>query len=282
MKLKKLFFFFLMGVCPFSAFSQLKFEGGTLEETLEKAEKKDKLVFVLLPAPPFSAENVVYIEKDKQLFDFFNKHFFNYTAKAGTEEFRAVVKRFQIEAYPAYLFLDNQGGLIYRSSGLYSKSSQYINIAEKALDKFKSGRYLGAHEREYDKGNRSGSFLKEYILEKEKLGFFGNYTLIEEYVKQITLQQLESFNEAVFVLKAGPLAYGKIHRLLLSEKTIYDSIYSSLPIAERTLINNRIISNTIKEAIKTKDESLARQGASFARSTWEKDFARGQKAYQYI
>lgn len=83
-----------------------------------------------------------------------------------------------------------------------------------------------------------------------------------------------------FILELGPTVGGRAFQLTHLNQKLIDSLYRVLPLTQRMAINNQIISRTIAQAVATRNENLARQGASFAQSTWTGNYQRGARSYQ--
>jgi len=66
--------------------------------------------------------------------------------------------KYGIRAYPGYLFLDTDGGMLHRSVG-YQQPDAFIELANVATDPAKQ---LGSMARQYFNGNRQPDFLYNY------------------------------------------------------------------------------------------------------------------------
>lgn len=96
----------------------------------------------------------------------------------------------------------------------------------------------------------------------------------------LTGKAFDSFSEVVFIHRQGPVVDSKAFKLARLDQSIVDSLYQTLPLADRVKINNLIISNTMQQAIAKKDSLLALKGANFARGTHSNDYLKGQKVFQ--
>lgn len=140
-------------------------------------------------------------------------------------------------------------------------------MASEALAATLSNKTISYYETLRKQGKLDGQGYKNYIALKQSLGLNDNASLIDEYVNTLTIASLNNYDEVLFIMKAGPLAYGKAYSLCYTNRKVVDSIYKHEPIAVRQAINNSILENTRKEAIRTKNVNMAIQASNFSRTT---------------
>ncbi|MDM8178093.1 MULTISPECIES: hypothetical protein [Olivibacter] len=129
---------------------------------------------------------------------------------------------------------------------------------------------LVAYHQKYALGNRSTSFLKQYIRKLDSLDQPVDQQLLDEYVGTLQVRDLDNFETVSFLLQQGPILQSKTYRLIYMNQTIVDSIYHKLPLDERKKINGKIIKNTTQKAIQEKDINLAYNLSSFMYNAWLK------------
>lgn len=205
----------------------------------------------------------------------YNSNFINYEVAFTDTAANQFKRKFQITFFPAYFFIDKNNNLIYRDDKNSSESRKYLNMANSALTQFSSGNNLSDFDVTYKKGKLTAAFLKEYIAKREQLGIYDNSKLVDQYVELLPVSALNDYQTVLFIMKAGPYAYGKTFMLANTNRKVYDSIYKAEPLAERIAINNRVISNTYREAVATKNAMLAQQVSNFSRGTYLKDYKQG-------
>lgn len=249
----------------------------TFEDALSKAKAGHKLVFVTIaPITPKTFEiqgrkiNYKSGIDEPEAVSFYNKNFVNYTVLFTDSASAPFRSKYQTSTYPSYLFIDDHDNLVYRESGNTTLAAKYISMGNNALAKQSSGKTISAYANRYMLGERSAEFLKEYITLRQDLGLFDNAALADDYVDQLTIKSFDNYADVLFVLKAGPYAYGKAYTLCYTNRKITDSIYKYEPLAVRTTINSHIIANTTTEAIKRKSLAMAQQAANFMSSSWSK------------
>lgn len=112
----------------------ITFEDLSIEEAIAKAKKENKLVFIdaytawcqpcmLMVKNVFSLDEVA---------DFYNQHFINLKMDFGKD--KKLAEKYQVHAYPAFLFVDGEGKLIY-SAGGYTEKGPFIGYGQEALKK---------------------------------------------------------------------------------------------------------------------------------------------------
>ncbi|ACU03471.1 MULTISPECIES: thioredoxin family protein [Pedobacter] len=261
------------------SFAQIKYQKD-FNSAQKKAAETNKPLFLNIGATTKVPGKSAIDNPD--VIEFYNNNFVSYMVSLPNTEAVAFMKKYQLKMFPAYIFLDQKGQLIAKGAKSSNASKHYLELANQALTRLSSGSSLADYEEKYKNGNRNKDFLKEYISAKQQLGLFDNAKLIDEYVEYLTVGSFNDYNEVLFVLKAGPFAYGKAYRLAYTNRKIVDSIYKTLPLRERVDLNTRIINNTQNEAIATKNLTLANSLSNFVRGAYSKNYAAANKQSAYI
>lgn len=253
---------------------------------LTQANKINKPVFILLTLPAKTTpdsllkfENFASGFNSKSTANFYNKNFISYKVSLLDSDASKIRAKFHPAIFPAYIFLDTKGQIVYRSGGNYAAPEKYIYIAQQALNRISSGNTITAFEQLSKEGKISREQLKNYITLKQEFELFDNAELVDKYIGLLTINEQDDYNQVLFILKAGPYAFGKTYNLVHTNSKIIDSIYKREPEGLRKQINDHIIINTRTEAIKTKSITMAQNTASFVRSTWGKNYQEGNKNF---
>ena len=143
----------------------IKFEQGQLKDAIDKARTKNKLVFVDVytiwcgPCKQMS-KNVFPLD---DVGAFFNANFISYKLDAEDVKFNGpeLAKKYEVKGYPAYLFLNGQGQIVYKSGGAMPAET-FINIGRAALGEDISTDYRKAIDL-YEQGNREDGTLYTLI-----------------------------------------------------------------------------------------------------------------------
>jgi thioredoxin 1 len=112
----------------------LVFFKGTWQETLEKAEKEDKLIFLDAYASwcgPCKAmqQNVFPTQK---LGEFYNANFINVKIDMEKGEGPALSAKYGVRAYPSLFFIDSDGQVVKSALG-YQNVNKLLKLGEDAL-----------------------------------------------------------------------------------------------------------------------------------------------------
>ena len=165
--MKKVLWILLLTICCMGVVRAQENEGirffeGTWEEALQQAKKEGKMIFMDCYAdwcgPCFNMVKTIF--PLKEVGDFYNRHFINLKCNMEKgEEGKSLKQRFDVVAYPTYLFITDEGYVAMRGAG-YMKADAFIALAEKAIAVGRNG-----NEERFAKGERDGAFLKVYVNE---------------------------------------------------------------------------------------------------------------------
>ncbi|MDN3692041.1 thioredoxin family protein [Chryseobacterium tructae] len=136
----------------------IKFEEGNFASILAKAKKEHKLVFIDAYASwcgpcKLMVKNIFPL---KDVGDYYNSHFIN--AKIDMEKGEGIdlAKKYNVKAFPTYLFIDGNGEAVHRTLG-YVEEKDFIQFAKDAGDPNKR---LTSLKQQFEKGEKDPSFLK--------------------------------------------------------------------------------------------------------------------------
>ncbi len=210
----------LLLTSPLSA-QGIQFEQSTLAETLAKAQKEGKTVFVDAmtswcgPCKKMATE----VFTDDVVGDFFNAYFVNIKLDMEKGEGIDVSNRYKIWVYPTLLFLDSTGKVLHRSAGYYAPEA-LIALARTALDPFHN---LAALEAKYASGNRSREFLLKY-LDAKTLAYDPDAGRIANDFLQ-TEENLRTSENMDLLMHHVNDPYSKGFRFLLKNRTLFEDEY---------------------------------------------------------
>lgn len=155
-------------------------EVASFQQLLETARKENKLLFVDCFAtwcrPCRYMSDSVFT--NSELGRFMNAYFINakvqmdQTAKDDPaiknwyNEAKMIDKRYKVDGYPCYLFINAEGELVYKATGAYDVTA-FIAKARKALDADEQYFFL---LEQYNKGKREPAFLKQLLKAAERQG----------------------------------------------------------------------------------------------------------------
>ncbi|AYZ13111.1 DUF255 domain-containing protein [Chryseobacterium arthrosphaerae] len=140
----------------------IKFEDGNFASILAKAKKEKKLIFVDAYASwcgpcKLMVKNIFPLQS---VGDYYNAHFIN--AKIDMEKGEGIdlAKKYNVKAFPTYLFIDGNGEAVHRTLG-YVEEKDFIQFAKDAED---PNRRLTSLKQQFEKGEKAPEFLKNLAV----------------------------------------------------------------------------------------------------------------------
>lgn len=135
----------------------IHFETGTWAEILAKAKQQNKYVF--LDAYTTWCGPCKWMDKNvfptAEAGEYFNKNFVNAKIDMEKGEGLDIAKKYAVQAYPTYLYVDGDGNLVHRVVGSM-ETPKFIAASGNALDPTKQ---YGTLLRRFDSGDRDAEFL---------------------------------------------------------------------------------------------------------------------------
>lgn len=161
-------------------------ENQDLQTALDKAKSENKLVFIDAFAEwcgpcKMMAKDVFPLES---VGDFYNAHFINLKLDMEKGVNKEIAKRYEVRAYPTYLFLNSDGELVHKSLGGMS-GEKFIEVGRVATD---SENNFAAMSRKIEQGDRSLSTIQNFIAQNPYDPSVGS--LVEEYFQALPEDQL--------------------------------------------------------------------------------------------
>ena len=139
----------------------IEFEHGSWSQTVEKAKQEKKLIFVDFYTqwcgPCLNMAEEVFILPT--VYSFYNSNFINAKIDAEHGEGIELAKKYKINSYPTYLFIDPTTQEAVHRSGSRQDASVFIFTGESAMNPQLRSFYL---EAEYEKQKGDIAFLKKY------------------------------------------------------------------------------------------------------------------------
>ncbi|SDQ67372.1 Thioredoxin [Chryseobacterium soldanellicola] len=141
------------------AFAQgIKFEDTNFAAVLAKAKKENKLVFIDAYASwcgpcKLMVKNIFPL---KTVGDYYNSHFVSAKIDMEKGEGIELAKKYNVKAFPTYLFVDGNGEIVHRTLG-YTEENDFIQFAKDAGDPSKR---LNTLKQKFEDGEKDPEFLK--------------------------------------------------------------------------------------------------------------------------
>ena len=236
MKKTILFVSMILGLSTFTVFSQgIKFEENhDLSAALVKAKAENKLVFIDAYAVWCGPCKVMArdIFPLKEVGDFFNAHFVNLKLDMEANGNLEIAKKYEVKAYPTYLFLNAEGELVHQGLGSMP-ADKFIEVAKTATD---SENNFSALSGKIKKGDLSLTTINKYLAQNpyDK----GNGALVESYFQTLPENQIytkenwELFNNFVDDISSPSFQYFIQNREkiagFIGKKQVDEKIYKTM------------------------------------------------------
>jgi thioredoxin-related protein len=114
----------------------ISFMKDSWKNILQKARAENKLIF--LDAQTTWCRPCIMMAKDiftlDRVADFYNDHFINVTMDMEKGDGPSLVKKYDVHAYPAFLYIDGNGKLVHRDGG-YQEADKFIQNGQSAVAK---------------------------------------------------------------------------------------------------------------------------------------------------
>ncbi|WP_223558941.1 thioredoxin family protein [Chryseobacterium lathyri] len=156
--MKKLALFSSLFIGALALAQGIKFEDSNFAAILAKAKKENKLVFVDAYASwcgpcKLMVKNIFPLQT---VGDFYNSHFVNAKIDMEKGEGIGLAKKYNVKAFPTYLFINGDGEEVHRTLG-YVEEKDFIQFAKDAEDPNKR---LTALKQKFENGEKDPEFLK--------------------------------------------------------------------------------------------------------------------------
>jgi thiol-disulfide isomerase/thioredoxin len=181
-------FSLLLAAATFAAFSgfaqnrAIKFETGSFADVLAKAKKENKPIMM----DAYTTWCGPCKMMDKQVFtndtvaDFYNSNFIGYKVDMEKGEGPEIGKRYEVNAYPNFIFIAPDGSVLHRSVGA-RRPQDFVQVGKVALDPEK--RYATL-QKKYESGDRSPEFFANYVQTKGNLALDNSKEMKEYFATQ--------------------------------------------------------------------------------------------------
>ncbi len=188
----------------------IQFLEGSWNDALSKAQNSNKLIFVDVyttwcgPCKAMAKD----VFPDPQVSEKFNAQFVNFKIDAEKGEGIDLAKKYQVEAYPNFLFINGTGELVYRVVG-YRPAENFLQEADLALKQM-SDQSMSWYEAQFEAKKKNPDFLLAY-LEKLKVQNKDNAQVLGQYLslfspeEQLSEPMIKRLAENLNSLSGAPL-----------------------------------------------------------------------------
>lgn len=156
--MKKIMLISALFIGAFAWAQGIKFEDSNFAAIVAKAKKENKLIFIDAYASwcgpcKLMAKNIFPL---KGVGDYYNSHFINAKIDMEKGEGIELAKKYNVKAFPTYLFINAKGEAVHRTLG-YVEENDFIQFAKDAEDPNKR---LTSLKEQFEKGEKDQEFLK--------------------------------------------------------------------------------------------------------------------------
>jgi thioredoxin-related protein len=216
----------LLGSFTFTAAGQagIRFFQGSYAALLAEAQQQHKMIFIDV----YTDWCGPCKQMDKNIFplkavgDKYNPLFLNYRLNAEKGEGVEIARKFNINAYPSFLYLSSDGQLIHKVAG-EGPADVFNSHADKVVKLATDKNRPAIMEAEFKSGNRQPDFLRAYISSLSALSM-DNSQAFDEWLKVTSPADLEKEDNLVFIarhingIQTGALVFLMAHYDALGEK----------------------------------------------------------------
>ncbi|SMC94509.1 Thioredoxin [Pedobacter africanus] len=219
----------------------IQFFEGSWQQLLAQAGKTNKMVFIDVYTdwcgPCKYMDKFVFTEQ--AVGNKYNLTFINYKIDAEKGEGKNLAMKYNVKAYPTYLFLNSKGDLVHKVVGEREKKT-FINIADEAMKAGSDKNNLAHLEKTYHEGNRDPLFLRHYLDRLSAMNM-DNTAVLDAYFKTISTGKLQE--DATLVYLANQVS-GKQSAALDHLIRYYDK----LSISSKEKTTNRLFEKVVRNA----------------------------------
>lgn len=237
----------------------IEFREGSWDEMLTAARTEKKMVFtdfstVWCGVCKLMVKNIF---SQEQVGKFYNENFICYKLDAGIGEGKEIARKYDVGAYPTFLFVDGEGNAILKCTG-YMEADAFIEKGQTALKGFTYGqKTIEAWEAEYLSKKNNASFVRRYLAYRENL-LLDNADVLDQYCRIARekdlmapdfLKKLISWNTQINA--DGPYYHFVIGHLPAIIRTLGENEWEIMTTFQRAVINY-----SLDKAIQFKDEKI--------------------------
>ncbi|NPA07436.1 MAG: thioredoxin family protein [Chlorobi bacterium] len=288
--MKKLSIVSALFIGAFALAQGIKFEESNFTAVLAKAKKENKLVFIDAYTTwcgpcKLMAKNIF---PQKTVGDYYNSHFINAKIDMEKGEGIEIAKKYNVKAFPTYLFVDGNGELVHRTLG-YVEENDFIQFAKDAGDPSKR---LTALKKKFEDGEKDPEFLKNLASltmynDAEFAGrvmerYFSSKKELDREDVQMLLSVAQNPDSPMY--KIFQAKKDEISKIITPEK--YEAIDKNIKISSvfkksynaqsKTWDDNYFLTEAQKFLSKDEAEKILKK-AQASRALRDKDFAKYEK-----
>ena len=247
--------FFLFTLPALAQKEGIRFFKGSWKKAQEEARRSGKLIFI--HAYTFWSTPSEKIEQEvfplKELGDKYNQHFINFRADMERGIGQDLKEEFLVRRYPAYLFMNGDGDLVYTAQGYTSNPKRFLILADTALSRHEEKRIEVFGRATYEKRKQDRAFLVEYLGQLKQYGTLQDSTgkVLDQYFSLLKPAELKDTATAAFLLHSLTTVQSAVFEHLISHQSFYNGI-----IEDFSKMLGNVILNSFMKAIGENNDPL--------------------------
>ncbi|MBO9732772.1 MAG: thioredoxin family protein [Chitinophaga sp.] len=177
----------------------IHFFKGTYAALLQEAQLQHKMIFIDVYTdwcgPCKGMDKFIF--PLQEVGNKYNPRFLNYKLNAEKGEGIQLAKKFNITAYPTFLYLNSNGYLVHKVIG-ERDAPVFISQVDKVMELANDKNQLGNLEAAFTAGNREPAFLRTYIMQQFSLNIDNSHTF-DAWLKVVPAAKLKKEPQLLFI-----------------------------------------------------------------------------------
>lgn len=252
------------------ATAQVRFQPLSLDDAVNQAALTGKLVFAQFTSSNCDRCNQLAelaFEKP-ELADLVNKRCIAIKIDQQSAYRHKFIEEFNPDQVIGTYFISGGGELIHRFAGTASTPAPYIQQVNTAFNKLTEG-VVTFRELNDEWDNNPGNIAAmEKNLNKRLSVGLPTDSLLEVYLHRLPVDSFQSKRVIKFVINLAPSIFSPTYRTIHKDDLLFREAWFEMPLAQRSNINRRITSKSLRRAVQLKSEPMAFNVSSFCRGTF--------------
>lgn len=266
---------------PVFAAAQFLAPDTPLQQAYIQATQQDKLIFLMIESADCQQCNDVADKalQNDTLKNFIRNNFIAIRLTGEHPDLNFLKEKYNTLDGNSILFLDKLGTLVSRMNMSTSDYKRYISQCKYALTRKKEADGLRALELDALTGKLTTDNIYELMYKRKALALPVD-ALLEQYVRQVPADSLNSISTIQRIVRLSPVLRSKADSAVRKNAQLYNAVWNSFNPTEQVNINKDIIFKTRQKAAEEKNLAKGKEAAEYARLSYT-DKEAGERSYAY-